>query len=193
MNRKGLLGGFTDLQWAGLTIIILIIFFVFVYATSGQTATQAVTPMNWEASWLATSYAQQPIGNQTLLEALRDPANDQAIDEALEQLVEQTTTSKRQFLIAYAVRADERVTCQATRLETGNTFLCGLIVSGSDPAWSRTPTSDYDRQRQLALAQANRAILKNPPDEDEIREVAHVIGVAHVRGLENTYVGVVVG
>ena len=193
MRRKAQISGFTDLQWAGLIIIILLIFVTLAWLIGGQGADQTIKPNNWEASWLATSYAQQPIGNQTLLEALQEADNDEVVDEHLRELLIQTTTSKTQVAFVFASREGKIVACHSKQLREGTTINdCAVAATSSDTAAAPGVYREFTTPGE-ALGITKRELTSGEPNIQALRELRGSLGVGLVTGLQNTYVGAVVG
>lgn len=190
MRRKAQISGFSDLQWAGLIIIVLLIALIFVWATSGSLAEQAIQPITWEAGWLANSLAQQPVQDMTVLTALRTPAYDSELEELLNQFVEPIRTGKQQYMIAFLVRSDEIVSCQIKSTNRERISSCYQLESGAGAPWDNEP--NYLNAR--AMTTANRALFEHTQDPQALQEkIPQSVGVGIVHGLNNTYVGVVVG
>lgn len=181
MRRKAQISGFTDLQWGGLIIIFLLIFFILAWATGGNTANQTIKPMNWEASWLATSYAQQPLNDTTLLQALTDPANDKIVEQSAQQLLATTRTGKNQSIWVFAVRNQTRTLCLRLDLPEDEAKACPKPTIGPG-------TVDVFEETVNARVSRNYA---NPYELEE--SLPQEANFAYVQGVEGQYLGVVMG
>lgn len=183
MNRKGQISGFSDLQWAFLLVFILFIFVVVTQLQASSHAEDALQDVGWEAQWLATSLAQHPVGDQTVLEALRDPARDEELDALARRALKDTITGKPTNTWFVLVRGQERITCiyrDTSGQETETKECTEATTRGrreqfgrSDAALKRTIfTTTADPQQQLTQA----------------REAGHPAAI--VTGPGNVYVGV---
>ena len=193
MNRKAQLSGFSDLYWAGLIIIVLLIFWIFTWTTSTAAANQAIQPVNWEAGWIANSYAQQPIGETKLLDALASGVHDEEIYELLEVLIETTRTPKPSYLLVATVRDKELITCNINRLDRHRSVSCFLLLSGSEAAWGDSSINVQEHRRQQALTHVNKLLLDAPTPANLRAKTSSELGLGIVEHPSGAYIVVVTG